>query len=144
MGAAILPPRATLLTDAAELLRLLAAVERAHLLDEDERVTLLLGQVTASACEGLAAELVAAASVERGGSGSLPRGGSFPSGAHRQTSAGVARPVEASAHLLQSPPSDRGVVEGSPSPGPTTEQADARPLAPVVPLAIARSVRDNP
>jgi hypothetical protein len=45
------------LEDAAELLRLLAAVEHAYLLDDEQALITLLDQVTPTACKGVAEEL---------------------------------------------------------------------------------------
>lgn len=49
------------LADAAELVRLLAAAEHAHLLGDEQRLEILLGQVTPSTCSEVATQLDALA-----------------------------------------------------------------------------------
>lgn len=95
------------LEDAAELLRLLAAVEHAHLLDDQDALVILLGQVTPTTCNAVAGELELLAGIART--------------AHAATRSELLHAIEAS----------------PPIPPGGSNRGEARPLenlAPVIPL----------
>lgn len=65
MASSLPDTRREILCDSAALNRLLAAVIRAHMLDEEERLENLLAQVTPAACDRVAALVMAEAHEPR-------------------------------------------------------------------------------
>ena len=78
LASADLETRRELLRDSAALNRLLAAVIRAHMLDEEERLENLLGQVSPGAVERVAALLAAEANDQQRPAGPTPRHSELP------------------------------------------------------------------